>query len=356
MLDVYSDRFDPALIRSMERAIELAVAGETDRVKPSYTNIALMKSALDVWAGGRFGRNDWIDSGHAMADAVFALFEPEQTFSEYNSPTYYGVNLGALQIWRRSPSPMLRERGKLMEAAIWRDVARFYHAGMKNLSGPFDRAYGMDMQTYCAGIGGWIGLETGIAAAPYPDLNKPFEHRHDFCAAASVALLGTEIPQDVKPHLHAFGQPRLVERVIEGGRIASAWLDHRLMFGGERGNTTVTDQYHPATLHWLTPGESVGTLKLIHNAPVDVTADRDGLTIVGRIAPQETISALEIICADLQNAALKHGILTLPGLHLEIISTLTPPKLIATASGISVRHRIPTETAWTMKLRPSIIE
>ena len=32
-----------------------------------------------------------------------------------------------------------------MLAELWRDIARFYHPAMRNLCGPFDRAYGLDL-------------------------------------------------------------------------------------------------------------------------------------------------------------------------------------------------------------------
>jgi hypothetical protein len=156
LIDEFAGALDAELVCLMERSIQLAVIGETDRLKPSYTNIALMKAALDVWAGARFGKPEWIDRGNALSDAVFSLFQPHSTFCEYNSPTYYGVNLYALQCWKRSSSHLLRERGAIMEAELWRDIGRFYHAGMRNLCGPFDRAYGMNMQNYAALIGLWI--------------------------------------------------------------------------------------------------------------------------------------------------------------------------------------------------------
>ena len=62
------------------------------------------------------------DRGHALAEEIGDLFRPNLTFSEYNSPTYYGVNLAALRYWGLSPSVKLRDYGGWMEAELWRDL------------------------------------------------------------------------------------------------------------------------------------------------------------------------------------------------------------------------------------------
>jgi hypothetical protein len=43
--------------------------------------------------------------------------------------------------------------GSDMEAALWSDLASFYNANLRNISGPFDRAYGMDMESYVSVVG-----------------------------------------------------------------------------------------------------------------------------------------------------------------------------------------------------------
>jgi hypothetical protein len=351
LLDTFADQIDADLIRQMEHAIELAVIGETDRVKATYTNIALMKAALDAWAGNRFDKRDWTDRGHALSDEIAALFQANNTFCEYNSPTYYGVNLSALRAWRRSPSPLLRQRGEMMEAELWRDVARFYHAGLKNLCGPFDRTYGMDMQKYAGKIGLWIWLETGEQAAPYPNIRMPFEHRHDACAGPMVALLGTDIPDDVKPHLHAFQHTRQIERVIEHDRIASAWLGEKLMFGAERGNRTVSNQFRPATIHWRTPDGSIGTLHLVHGSPVDAVANHEGLVITGRAFANESHGSLEIACPDPGSVKLASGTLQLPGLVLALHTNLDRPSLRIGLHSFAIEYRVPASEDWRITLR-----
>jgi len=88
-------------------------------------------------------------------------FKKHKTFSEYNSPTYNGVNLWALAAWRvMAPTPGMAVMGMEMEAGLWRDIARSYHAGLGNICGPYDRSYGMDMRRYFAITGIAIALRT----------------------------------------------------------------------------------------------------------------------------------------------------------------------------------------------------
>ena len=121
-----------------------------------------------------------------LANAIEALFRQQQGFSEYNSPTYYGVDLWALALWRGSASPLLQTAGLRLEAALWRDIADFYHPGLYNLCGPYDRAYGMDMMRYASLLGLWLWW--GCGAAAFPDPTRPFGHAHDFCATPLLAL------------------------------------------------------------------------------------------------------------------------------------------------------------------------
>ncbi len=102
-----------------------------------------------------------------------------------------------------------------MEAALWRHVARYYRPGLRNICGPFDRAYGMDMTKYCSGIGLWMRLELEPKLAPFPLTSGEFHHRHDFPMAQVVAILGTEIPEDARLQLREIPGERTITEVIE---------------------------------------------------------------------------------------------------------------------------------------------
>jgi hypothetical protein len=296
ILSEYEDRLPRSLVDKIDVAIRRAVAGALARgLSASYSNIALMHAHMLVWAGERLGERGWVEAGEAMGREVYRLFRRHDAFGEYNSPTYYGVDIYALGLWqdaRVGPSPQLRQMGAEMETALWRDIAQFYHAGLKNIAGPYDRSYGMDMRRYVALLGEWIWLVTGREDAPFPDLNRPFTpfragsfaHAADFCFGPLIAMLGPRVPPDVIPHLLAFRGERTVERVIADSprRVATAWQGERAMIGAE--HTSLTDigqgQFHPATIHWQASADQVGWARLIAAGPVDAVASPRRLAVV----------------------------------------------------------------------------
>jgi len=328
-------------IARIDRAIRLAVEGEpAERCPASYTNIALMKAALLTWAGERYGETEWVEYGESFGQAVFDLFQQTGAYDEYNSPTYYGVNLYALAFWRRyARSAKLAQMGAAMEAALWRDIARYYHAGLGNICGPFTRSYGMDMPRYGALLGLSIWLGVGREDAPFPSDSGVFDHCPDFIFGAPFALVGTQIPDDALPHFTAFSGERTIRQPITTTpeRIATAWLGDDLMIGAE--STPLddyaffkpSDQFHPATIHWRTPGGGVAWLRLRHIGPVDATAAPNSLTVAGTVEPslaerfgsQHTEWVYEIFLPEGADSALvSAGRWELPGLTVAVTTDL----------------------------------
>lgn len=255
------------LADNIRRALRECVRGEpVDRVPPSYTNIALMRAWLETETADLVG-DEYRARGLAYAGQIVDGFNEHGTFQEYNSPTYYGINLFAMGLWQHySSEAELRQAGEDISAALWRDMARYYHAGMKNLCGPWSRAYGMDMQRYVAAVGLWIWSAVGESDAPFPldGLHTDrLEHGHDFCLGPLAALTATPPPADATGAFRTMnGQPfaedRSFSQVItqHPKRQAHAWLTPSLMAGLETADISFrgSDQYHPFTLHWLQDG------------------------------------------------------------------------------------------------------
>ncbi len=286
ILEEYEDRLPGELVVRMDAAVQKAVVGEPEgRCPPSYSNIALMKAGLAAYAGGRYGREDWRQTGEAFGREVYKLFKEHNTFAEYNSPTYYGVNFYALGFWRKyAGSSTLMDMGRDMEAELWRDIARYYHAGLKNLCGPYTRSYGMDMNRYCAlvGLPIWVAVGRGLAPFPEKDIDS------EFCYGPCFGILDARVPEEVLPHLKAFSGERQIERQITTApeRVATAWLGQSLMLGAESSGIFYRrdSQFHPATMHWKTPSGSVGWVRLRHIGSVEARAERNRLTISGQIS------------------------------------------------------------------------
>ena len=307
---------DAGLAARVRASIELAVASEpVDRVPPNYSNIALMRSWLEV-EHERAGAEDY-------AARVVALFDEHGAFEEYNSATYYGIDLYALALWRdRSSSPVLREAGARIEEALWRDIGRWYHPGMRNLCGPWSRSYGMDMRVYASLLGIWMWPALGRAAVPFPDVTAPFDHAHDLSHAPMADWLGPVVPDDVLGDLVAFSGEHTVEQRITPSRVATGWLSDRVMCGGEWGDLTASarGQFHPATAHWQLPDGDVGWIRVVNYAPARAEAAVGRLQVEclpsvkrGPVAPELWVQSPELV-ADGRR-------LTLPGLDVEVAAT-----------------------------------
>jgi hypothetical protein len=266
VLATFARRLPERLVDRLDRALRLAVEGEPPhRVPPSYSNIALLKAFVEVGAGTRLAEPHWVTQGEATGRAVADHVGRHGCFDEFNSPTYYGVDLLALALWRSaSPSPVLADLGATMEAALWRDLARWWHAGLGNLCGPFTRAYGMEMSSYVAKLSLWLWAAHGRTATPLPELAPDAPHGHDLFTGAFTAALGTRIPDDVSDDLQDFTGPRTVRQHIDDDprRMATGWLDDGVMVGAERCDADLSwwDQYFAATVHWRRPDGAVGWL------------------------------------------------------------------------------------------------
>lgn len=321
----YEARLPAALVERIEAALRRAIVGTLARDVPArYTNIALMKVFLLQFGATRLDEPAWLAGAERLADEILRRFRPNQTFDEFNSPTYYGIDLYALALWRSYAAvSSLRTAGAAMEAALWRDIARFYHARMRNLCGPYDRSYGMDMRRYVADLGMWIWLSTGYARAPFPDLEQPLELAWGLAAAPMIALLGARVPPEALPHLLAFQGERQVERVIASDprQVATAWLGPTLMLGADDSSSSppVSEQYHPVTVHWLIAADCVGWIRLRTTARVHARAERGRLAIAcTRHDDGDPTFVFQISAPGLDPAALGPDRWVLPGLTVHV--------------------------------------
>ena len=323
-------RHRPSTSPLVDAAIELAVDGEPpDRVGAWYSNIALMRAWLDAETGRAA-------QGEELAASVVELFDRHGAFHEYNSPTYYGIDLFALGLWRSyPPTPAFAAWGDHLEAALWRDIGRYWHAGIGtgNLAGPYSRAYGMDMGAYAANLGLWLWDTLGPERAPFPDTATDFDHSHDFCKGPAVELLGARIPDDTAPHFDAFQGERLVEQVIteQPSRVATAWLGERAMVGGEAGDSGLhaRGQFHPATVHWDAGDGRVGWVRAEHHGPTSATA-RPGELLIRcgphpRRGPQPV--TFHISCPGEERPLVSPTAWSLPGQTIAVRTEASPVAL-----------------------------
>jgi hypothetical protein len=347
MLIEYQALLPDDLVRRIDLALRRAIVGTLERNVPaSYTNIALMTAFLLQFCAARFGEPDWARQAERLAAEIIRRFRVNGAFDEYNSPTYYGIDLYALALWRSyAASALLRQGGAEIEAALWRDIAQYYHAGMRNIAGPYDRSYGMDLRHYVACLGMWIWLATGYAQAPFPDLAAPLEHGWDFAVAPVFALVGLHMPADARPHFVAFQGQRQIERTIakEPQRVATAWIGARVMLGAEVSGVghRVDEQFHPATIHWLIAEGMVGWIRLRISAPADARATRNMLVITCAAQTRGDHELIfQIAAPQIDLAALQPSRWELPGVIVRVETNAADPVVARVGELVEVRYRV----------------
>jgi hypothetical protein len=317
----YPDRVPADVNRDMLTAINRAIEGEMKqgRLLPSYTNIALMYGSLWDFAAVRNHRSDWADQSKAWQESVYKLFKQHDSFSEYNSPTYAGTDLYGLALWRNYAStPRMRSMGSEMEASLWDANAVLYNANLRNISGPYDRSYGMDMQSYVSVVGLCLRTVLDQNQAPLPNLDHPpVDHVADLFFIPNLVVLDTKIPPGAMKSFHSLQSEHQVHRQITDERIATAWIGKNVIYGGEITNHTRgvdgASQFHPVTAQWQMPGGKIGWIQLTQTPPIDASATRGRIEITASGDLQFRIFAPGVSSQQLQQKTW-----TLPGLNVRV--------------------------------------
>ena len=320
ILEEYPDRIPADVAREMLTSIDDAVAGEIKegRLARTYTNPALMLGFLWSYAAVRGHRPDWIGPATKWQDDEYKLFKQHDAFYEYNSPTYAGVDVFALALWRDYGfTPQMRSMGSEMEAGLWRATADFYNADLRNISGPYDRAYGMDMRSYVSVMGLWLRTVLDANQAPLTPFNHPpVDHVSDLWFVPALVVLDTRIPADAMKSFLSLQSDHAVRRPIDNERIATAWIGKTVLYGGEiTGHTRGVDarsQFHPVTVQWQAPGR-IGWIQLTRCPPIDASADEKGILITAAGDVSFRVSAPGIKASDAKSSEW-----TLPGLTVHV--------------------------------------
>jgi hypothetical protein len=257
ILEDFSDRLDGELAASIDASIALACAGEPDgRIPPSYSNPALMRAWLDAWYGQRTGDEALVARGLAFARAIVADFDRFGAFDEFNSPTYYGIDVYALRLWQRfAPDPYFATHGARLELAVWRSAGALYNADLRNFCGPFTRSYHPDATRSVTMLSLWIWALLGREYAPLPPLDAPVvDHGHDLMAGPVFDRLTRGSTVYDLSDFRAFGETRSVAQELARRRHVSAWIGPELMIGAESSGIDWGgwSQFMPATAHWRT--------------------------------------------------------------------------------------------------------
>ncbi|KAK7938034.1 uncharacterized protein PG986_014902 [Apiospora aurea] len=279
---------------------------DDDNLYPSYSNPAIMRAIASGWTGRKCNDANMTAAGEMYAREVLDLFDQNGgTLSEFNSGTYMGVSLYGLTLWAKympaAEDSVMGAHGARMIRQIWQTAGQMYNANLGNLAGPWDRAYGYDMNKYVAIFSLYIWTLVGKENAPGLQTTGQtwsMAHADDFEYAPLIAVLApfhdALVPDDVMARLSAFPSSSggdeeehhmyttsafspphdLVPRNI------TTWLSPNLTIGAESFRENIvggpredSSQWNPAVVQWAHPSSSatkkrsVGYLTLYPTEP-----------------------------------------------------------------------------------------
>lgn len=111
------------------------------RIPVSYTNIYLLKTWNCIGAGEQLGIPMLAREGYEMLDE-WLLFTAQNGITEYDSPTYYAVDIETLGlIARRAQDPSGRAKAETSLRYFWTDIAAHWSVPAQRLAGANSRCY-----------------------------------------------------------------------------------------------------------------------------------------------------------------------------------------------------------------------
>ncbi|KAM0350954.1 hypothetical protein ACHAPU_002732 [Fusarium lateritium] len=260
-----------------------------DNLYPAYSNPSIMRAFVSGWTGRRLNDRNMTRSGENYAQEIINLFNKHDTLSEFNSGTYTGVSLFGLILWSKylPKDSVMTTNGPRMLEKTWDAISQLWHPGMKNIAGPWDRAYGYDMNRYLSLMALWFWTLNGKASSSltsYVSNNLPLEsassssltppnqpqtmsHMADYAWAPLFAALAKThqklIPKKTLRRLSKFQG----EHIFRGSayyppfdttsRNITTWLSEDLTIGAESyeeivigGPSQSQESFNPAVIQW----------------------------------------------------------------------------------------------------------
>lgn len=289
ILNDYADRISNNTLKKLEDMTYLLAKGDQYRVGglngdnlfPYYSNPWLMRCILQSFCGNYFNDANMTKAGETWGTQLYDLFKKYDTFSEFNSPTYTGVDMFALGLWLRyaAPNSSLPIYAKDMFSSLMTLAKGLYNANLKNFAGPFDRSYGYDMNEYfsitAATLWGLVGREY----APMPSQISGMYHIADFGFGHLIALgmpqISPLIEEDVLesfktyPGPHNFTKQAFSPPFDIYPRNISVWSTDYLHIGAEEfsnsqsgGASLSVAAFNPAVIQWYVRKGKIGYINL----------------------------------------------------------------------------------------------
>ncbi len=193
----HKDKLTAGAREVLRETMELAAEGcLRHRVRPGYTNIALMNAQNLLLLGQALGKVELSKEGHRRLDRV-CLDVWQHGVQEYVSPTYYGVDLDCLLlIEAMADSPRAVEQARALLRLMWTDIAANWYAPAQRLGGTRSRDYnylrGVGMLDLNLQLAGWLdGAAPRTAGLVLPLLGR-------WKPPAELRELATKYPRTIR--------------------------------------------------------------------------------------------------------------------------------------------------------------
>jgi hypothetical protein len=138
----FGPELSPEFKEYFQPHLAAALAGLANHhVKPTYTNICLMNAVCQMLLGQAAGDGAAIRQAEGHLDDWIA-YTRKYGVHEFDSPTYYGVDLNVLTIgYRYAESPADRAKFKTALDYFWTDISANYFPEAQKITGGFSRDY-----------------------------------------------------------------------------------------------------------------------------------------------------------------------------------------------------------------------
>lgn len=238
-----------------------------DNLTIGYSNPAMMRALVVGWIGERRQDKTFIDFAEDQGSNILQLFQLNgaNALSEYNAPTYYGIDTWALgaQLKYGSANSSMTAAARYIVPKLWSDLAEHYNGYLGNMVGPYDRAYTRDITQHSSVLSLCFWGMWGRDKTPQPpkmESDLLFDVAQGAALALVIADVKNLIPGKAQKALTTTftGPPRLLNKTVydnlEGthSRIATSWISRELMIGGQQLDEDKNrgDQFVPVIVHW----------------------------------------------------------------------------------------------------------
>ncbi|MFJ1613464.1 hypothetical protein ACIO8F_24590 [Streptomyces sp. NPDC087228] len=264
----HGDRLPPAVLRELLESVRHAAASIVRRNVPmTYTNVAVMGTFVTLAAGRLLDDEALFVYGKDRMVRLCEAIDSTGSFTEFNSPAYWGVVLQTLTLIREHVrDEEVLELNDRLHDRLWLHFLARWHPPTRQLSGPMARCYSND-----------LGVPPFLVKAVRGVLGTPEIGPVGGEMSIGVhACVDYRMPDWVLPRLLELdGEREHRELFVEGPspETGTTWLDAVTTLGSVNHQDTWL-QRRPLFGHWVRPDGSAGHLH-IHLVKDDGAEDFD---------------------------------------------------------------------------------